>query len=193
MKNELPRARTLIMTVLMVVIVGILLFFYWEDILAELQNWIANFPTHHYTGTIIFALGMGGLIYWIIVARKGWATVPLMTFWFVITFVILFLGLFAVTSAGLEAHTILVESFSEAFNRGDLVGAVKPLVTVLLVPLAFVFFAMGGFAYIASLVAPLEPTGALEGIAGAAASKHKKQRRKKLKHSDKRMKQKLGR
>ena len=174
---------------------GIVLVFYWEDILKELGEWLENFGTHRYTGALFFSLGIGGSIYWVVAVRRGWRNVPLMTFWFLITFVGTFLGLALFSEAGLNAHKSMVENINAALAAGDMTSAMKVLVTTLLLPITFFLFAVGGFAVLANTIADIEPTGAARAIAPAAIqpSKHTKHGRQNHKTSNVRMRKKLGR
>jgi len=177
----------------MIVLFGIILVFYWEDILAEIGDWMANFPSHRYTGALFFSLGVGGMVYWIVAVRKGWGAVAFMTFWFLLTFVGLFLGLALFTDAGVAAHTSMVENINLALQKGRMTDVMKVLVTTLLLPVAMFLFFTGGFVVLASFIVQVDPTKATSAIAPqvqTAAGKHK---HKRFKTSNKRMSAKLGR
>ena len=181
----------------MIVLFALVLVFYWEDILGEVGDWLSNFTTHRYTGALLFSLGVGGLIYWVVAVRKGWGSVAFMTFWFLMTFVGLFLGLALFSEAGLNAHIAMVENFNTAIASGDMTGAMKVLVTTLLLPIIFFLFAVGGFVVLANTIASVEPTGAGKTLTGGgnkpAFTMGTKHRRQKHKVTNKKMAKKLGR
>lgn len=183
----------------MIALVAVVVIFYWEDILAELGDWLTNFTKHRYTGALIFALGIGGLLYWMISVRKGWNTVAFMTFWFLISWVGVFLGLIMFTEAGVAIHQAAHDNFWTAIDSGDMTGAGKVIVTTIALPLAFVTFAIGGFAVLFGLFSKVDPTEITKAASGGVSAgpidglKHRRKSYKKHKTSNAKMAKKLGR
>jgi len=181
----------------MLVTFALIFVFYWEDILAEIGDWLSNFTTHRYTGALLFSLGAGGMAYWVVSVRRGWGAVPFMTFWFLMTFVGLFLGLALFTEAGVNAHASMQENLQIAISEGDSTGAMKVLVTTFLLPVTFFLFAVGGFSVLAGVVTKVDPTEASKIVAGGgnrpAYTMGTKHQRKKHKVTNKKMAKKLGR
>lgn len=186
---KLVAVKAIIVTILMFAALFLGFFWFNEEIMAELGNWAENPLGHHYTGALFFSLGMGGLMYTIIKWKHGWGSMPLMTIWFLATFVGLFMFLFAILPSGVAAHEHFSSNIMDAFETGDIKEALEVFATMLLLPMAFLFFALGGVRILVQ--APLE-----KGLKEASTVKHRSTQRKQAvqyKHSKKNMQSKLGR